>query len=55
MSSLCKIGDIIINLDNVNYLEACMTFLYIQFKDKTCYKCPSKNPEALLKDIYARF
>lgn len=55
MSSLCKIGDIIINLDNVNYMEACMSFLYIQFKDKTCYKCNCDNPRALLKDIYARF
>ena len=55
MSSLYKMGDVIINLNNVNYIEACMTFLYIQFKDKTSYKYPCSNPQALLKDIYARF
>ena len=55
MSSLCELGDVIINLNNVNYIEACMSFLYIQFNDKTSYKCPCKDPQALLKDIYARF
>lgn len=55
MSSLCKLGDVIINLNNVKYIEACMTFLYVQFNDKTSYKYPCKDPQALLKEIYARF
>lgn len=55
MTTLYKLGDLIINLNNVNYIEACRTFLYIQFKDKTYYKYPCSNPQALLEDIYARF
>lgn len=55
MSSLCKLGDVIINLNNVKYIEACMTCLYIQFNDKTAYTHPCNDPQALLKEIYARY
>lgn len=55
MSSLCKLGNVIINLNNVNYMEARMSFLYVKFNDKTSYNISCDDPKALLKDIYARF
>lgn len=55
MSSLCKMGDIIINLNNVDYIEAYITYLYIQFNDKSYYKYSCSDPKALLNSIYERF
>ncbi len=31
MSSLCKIGDIVINLNNVTIIKNCTDHLYIKF------------------------
>lgn len=55
MSSLCKIGDIVINLNNVTIIKNCTDHLYIEFIGGESYRYFCKNPEKILNDIYARF
>lgn len=55
MSSLCKIGDIVINLNNVTMIKNCTDHLYIEFIGGESYGYFCKNPEKILNDIYARF
>lgn len=55
MSSLCKIGDIVINLNNVTMIKNCEDYLYIEFIGGESYRYYCENPEKILKDIYARF
>lgn len=55
MSNLYKIGDIVINLNNVNLIKDCEDCLYIEFIGGESYRYFCEKPEKILKDIYARF
>lgn len=50
-----KIDDIIINIKNVTMIKNCKDHLYIEFIGGGSQNCFCKNPEKILKDIYARF
>lgn len=52
---LYKIGDSIINLNNVTMIKNCKNYLYIEFISGESYSYICKNPEKILNDIYARF
>ena len=52
---LYKIGDTIINLNNVTMIKNCKNYLYIEFISGESYSYICKNPEKILNDIYARF
>lgn len=52
---LYKIGDVIINLNNVTMIKDCKNYLYIEFISGETYSYICKNPEKILNDIYARF
>ena len=52
---LYKIGDSIINMNNVTMIKNCKNYLYIEFISGESYSYICKNPEKILNDIYARF
>ena len=52
---LYKIGDSIINLNNVTMIKNCKNYLYIEFISGESYSYICKIPEKILNDIYARF
>lgn len=52
---LYKIDDIVINIKNVTLIKNCKDYLYIEFIGGESYRHFCKNPEKILKDIYARF
>lgn len=50
-----KIDNIIINIKNVTMIKDCEDYLYIEYISGESYRYFCKNPEKILKDIYARF